>query len=92
MTSLIFCFFEKFSAYTLFLPSFIVVRHQMVELNWGGAFLPPPPIHYRGIRDPVQNRVNEDSKYGVEEAVAQKQQTVYVQNQSHHYSLLCICS
>ena len=43
MTSLIFCFFEKFLAYTLFLPSFIVVRHQMVELNWG-AFLPPLSI------------------------------------------------
>ena len=42
MTSL-FCCFEKFLAYTLFLPSFIVVRHQMAELNWGG-FLPPPPV------------------------------------------------
>ena len=32
--------FEKFLAYTVFLPSFIVVRHQMAELTWG-AFLPP---------------------------------------------------
>ena len=53
----LFCCFEKFLAYTLFLPNFIVVRHQMVELNQG-AFLPPPPIHIRGIPDPVQNRVN----------------------------------
>ena len=31
---------KKFLAYTLFLPSFIVVRPQMAELNWGGgAFL-----------------------------------------------------
>ena len=28
----------------------------MVELNWGGGgFL--PPIHYKSISDPVQNRV-----------------------------------
>ena len=26
----------------------------------GEAFLPPPPIHYRGIPDPVQNKVNLD--------------------------------
>ena len=39
-------------AYTLFLPSFIVVRPQLAELN-RGAFL----LHYRGIPDPVQNRV-----------------------------------
>ena len=53
----LFCCFEKFLAYTLFLPSFIVVRHQMVELN-RGAFL-PPLVHYRGMPDPVQNRVKE---------------------------------
>ena len=57
MTSLIFCCFEKFLDYTLFLPSFIVVRHQMAELNWGG-FL--SPVHYRGIPDPVQNRVKKE--------------------------------
>ena len=39
------------------LPSLIVVRPQMAELNWGVAFL--PPVHYRGIPDPVQNRVND---------------------------------
>ena len=56
MTSLIFlgCF-EKFLDYTVFLPSFIVVRHQMAELTWG-AFCPPPPIQYRGSLDPIQNR------------------------------------
>ena len=39
--------FEKFLAYTIFLPSFIVVRHQMAELTWGGGFFALP----------VQNRV-----------------------------------
>ena len=49
------CFcFEKFLAYTLFLPSFIVVRPQMAELNWEGRL---PLVHYRGILDPVQNSV-----------------------------------
>ena len=40
-------------SYTLLLPRFIVVRHQMVELNWGAS----PLVHYRGIPDPVQNKV-----------------------------------
>ena len=40
----LFCCFEKFLAYTLFLTSFIVVRHQMVELNWGGGFFAPPSV------------------------------------------------
>ena len=40
----IFCCFEQFLAYTVFLLSFIVVRHQMTELNWGGALLRPHPI------------------------------------------------
>ena len=53
----LFCCFKKFLVYTLFLPSFIVVRHQMVELNWGGGLLAPPVVHKRGIPDPVQNRV-----------------------------------
>ena len=53
-----FCCFENFLAYSLFLRGFIVVRCQMVELDWGGggAFLPPLD-RYRGIPDPVQNRV-----------------------------------
>ena len=55
----IFCCFEKFLAYTGFLPSFVVFRHQMAELTWGGAFL-PSPIQYRGSPDPVQNRVKSD--------------------------------
>ena len=38
--------------YALLLPSFIV-RHQMVELNWGSSLL----VHYRGILGPVQNKV-----------------------------------
>ena len=41
MTSLIFGCFEKFLAYTIYLPSFIVVRYQMAELNWEAS--PPPP-------------------------------------------------
>ena len=49
----IFCCFENFLAYTLFLLSFIAVRPQMAKLNWGLH-----PAHYRGISDPVQNRVN----------------------------------
>ena len=41
MTSLIsFVCFEEFLAYTVFLPSSMVVIHQMAELTWGvGAFL-----------------------------------------------------
>ena len=41
----IFCCFEMPLAYTPFLRSFIVVRPQMAELNWGGfsLSLPPPP-------------------------------------------------
>ena len=54
----IFCCFEKFLADILFLPSFIVVRHQMGELKRGEGVLLPLPFHYRGIPDPVQNRVN----------------------------------
>ena len=37
-----FCCFEKFLAYTLFSPSFIVVRHQIAGLTLGEGFLPPP--------------------------------------------------
>ena len=48
-------------AYTLFLRSFIVVRPQMAKLNWG--IFAPPPVHFRGIQDLVQNTVN--SKLGV---------------------------
>ena len=40
--------FEKFLAYTLFLPSFIVVRLQMAELK-RGDFLPPPPSSIIGV-------------------------------------------
>ena len=36
-----FCCFEKFFSNIVFLPSFIVVRHQMAELTWG-AFLHGP--------------------------------------------------
>ena len=51
--------FEKFLTYTVFLPSIIVVRHQMVKLTWRGAFCPPPPttVQYRVRPEPVQNRV-----------------------------------
>ena len=37
-----FCRFEKFLCNTLFLPSFIAVRSQIAELDWGRAFYPPP--------------------------------------------------
>ena len=50
------CCFERFMACTLFLPSFIAVRHQMAELNVL-AFLPPPPAII-GVSRTVQNRVN----------------------------------
>ena len=53
-----FCCFEKFMAYTLFLPGLIVVRRQMAELDLeggGGGF--SVPVHYMGIPDFVQNRV-----------------------------------
>ena len=36
-----FCSFEKFLAYTLFPTSFIVVKHEMAELNWGGGLCAP---------------------------------------------------
>ena len=37
--------FETFLAYTVFLPSFIVLRHQLAELTWGkAAFCLPRPI------------------------------------------------
>ena len=49
VTSLIFCF-ERFLVFSLLLPpSFIVVRRQMAELNWG-AFCPPPPTSIIGLR------------------------------------------
>ena len=54
MMSLIFFRFEKLLVYSLFLPSFIVVRHQMAELNWGLL-----SFHCRGVPDPVQNRVRD---------------------------------
>ena len=38
--------------------NFIVVRHQMVQLNWGGGGGGElQSVHYRGILDPVRNRV-----------------------------------
>ena len=43
----IFCCFEKFLAYTLLLPRFIAVRHQMAELNWG-PFCPPTITEVEG--------------------------------------------
>ena len=60
MTPLMFCCFERFLAYTLFLPSFIVVGQQIAELSLGGAAFLSLPFHYRGIPDPVQNRVKAD--------------------------------
>ena len=44
--------FEKFLAYAVFLPGFVVVRHQMAKLTWGVA---PRPIYLSP--GPVQNRV-----------------------------------
>ena len=51
MTSPLFCF-EEFLAYTVFLPSFIVVRHQMAELTREGGFF--APVQYRGSPVPVR--------------------------------------
>ena len=34
--------FEKFIPHSIIMPSFMTVRSQMPELDWG-AFLPPPP-------------------------------------------------
>ena len=59
VTNFVSCF-EKFLAYTLFLLSFIVVRHQMAELNWG-AFL-SLSVYYMGIPEPFQNRVKKPTK------------------------------
>ena len=56
--TIFFVFFLKFLAYTLSLPSFIVVRHQIVKLKWGAS----PPVHYRGNPDPVQNRLKVSNK------------------------------
>ena len=50
-----FCCFEKFLAYTLFLPSFIVVKRQMAELDGEGGLY--APHYYRVVLDPNQNRV-----------------------------------
>ena len=46
-----FCCFEKFLAYTLFLPS---CQTPNGIVKPGGAFC---LLHYRGIKDPLQNRV-----------------------------------
>ena len=46
---------KVFGLYSI--PSFIVVRHQMAELNRGSLFATPSPVHYREIPDPIQNRV-----------------------------------
>ena len=51
-----FCFFLNFLAYSLFLVGFIVVRCQIADLEWREGFF--AYVCYRGIPDPVQNRVN----------------------------------
>ena len=52
--------FEKFLAYTLFLPSFIVVGPQITELNWGVA-----PVHYR-VSQTLSKIGSKYSSYGDE--------------------------
>ena len=34
--------FENFIPHSIIIPSFMTIRSQMPELDWGGAFLPPP--------------------------------------------------
>ena len=55
-----FCCFEKFLAYTLFLPRFIVVKYQIAELSWGRGVV--PTVHYWSILNPVQKRLSEIKK------------------------------
>ena len=57
----IFCCFETFLAYLLFLPSFNVVRHQNDRVKLGGGGGGVAPIHYRGILDPIRNRVKKSN-------------------------------
>ena len=33
--------FEKFLPHSIIIPSFMAVRSQMPELDWGGFFAPP---------------------------------------------------
>ena len=55
----IFCCFETLLAYTLFLPSFIVVRPQMAELNrWGGGLFAPSPSIIGVSRTPSKIGLN----------------------------------
>ena len=61
MTSLIFGCVEKFLTYTVFLPSFIVVRHQMAELTWG-AFLPLTPSNIGCARTPSKIGLKNDER------------------------------
>ena len=60
MTSLFFCF-EEFLAYTLFLPSLIVVTHQMAELHWGFS---PSPYIIGVFLTPSKMELNYNSVFG----------------------------
>ena len=54
----IFGCFAKFLAYNLFLPSFIVVRHQMAELNRGEEPFPPSIIGLSRTPSKTVEKVN----------------------------------
>ena len=40
--------FEKFIPHSIIIPSFMTIRSQMPELDWGGGFFVPPPPYKIG--------------------------------------------
>ena len=61
ITSLYFCRFGEFLAYILFLPSLIVVRHQMAELHWSFS---PTPRNIGVSLTPSKIELNYNSVFG----------------------------
>ena len=52
--------FEKFLLHNIVMPSFMTVRGQMPELDWGlFASLPSPPLNVRKSQCPIHIRVKE---------------------------------
>ena len=51
------CFakFEKFLPHSTIIPSFMSVRRQMPELDWGGGFLLPPPYKIGSQNTPYKS-------------------------------------
>ena len=54
------CFgkFEKFLPHSIIIPSFMSVGGQMPELDWGGAFCPPPPYKIGSQNTPYKFGLN----------------------------------